>query len=308
MGRRKRKPSGDPVDGILLLDKPEGITSNDALQQARKLLGAQKAGHTGSLDPIATGLLPLCFGATTRWSGYFLGSDKRYRATIRLGETTETGDSEGEVVSTSKVSVTEDELQEALQRFRGTYLQVPPMYSAIKVDGQPLYKLARQGKNVEREAREVTVKALDLVAFDGRDVEITLQSSSGFYVRALATDLGETLGTGGHVVALRRLGVASLAVEDSLTLKELAELPDYPDRRARLGRVADALGHLPAIELSTDAAFYLCRGQNVRATNLPKEGNVRLYSSSTGFLGVGVVAEQGTVAPERLASSGSKTG
>jgi tRNA pseudouridine55 synthase len=296
------------VDGILLLDKPEGITSNDALQQARKLLGAQKAGHTGSLDPIATGLLPLCFGATTRWSGYFLGSDKRYRATIRLGETTETGDSEGEVVSTSKVSVTEDELQEALQRFRGTYLQVPPMYSAIKVDGQPLYKLARQGKNVEREAREVTVKALDLVAFDGRDVEITLQSSSGFYVRALATDLGETLGTGGHVIALRRLGVASLAVEDSLTLKELAELPDYPDRRARLGRVADALGHLPAIELSTDAAFYLCRGQNVRATNLPKEGNVRLYSSSTGFLGVGVVAEQGTVAPERLASSGSKTG
>ena len=308
MGRRKRKPSGDPVDGILLLDKPEGITSNDALQQARKLLGAQKAGHTGSLDPIATGLLPLCFGATTRWSGYFLGSDKRYRATIRLGETTETGDSEGEVVSTSKVSVTEDELQEALQRFRGTYLQVPPMYSAIKVDGQPLYKLARQGKNVEREAREVTVKALDLAAFDGRDVEITLQSSSGFYVRALATDLGETLGTGGHVIALRRLGVASLAVEDSLTLKELAELPDYPDRRARLGRVADALDHLPAIELSTDAAFYLCRGQNVRATNLPKEGNVRLYSSSTGFLGVGVVAEQGTVAPERLASSGSKTG
>jgi tRNA pseudouridine55 synthase len=296
------------VDGILLLDKPEGITSNDALQQARKLLGAQKAGHTGSLDPIATGLLPLCFGATTRWSGYFLGSDKRYRATIRLGETTETGDSEGEVVSTSKVSVTEDELQEALQRFRGTYLQIPPMYSAIKVDGQPLYKLARQGKNVEREAREVTVKALDLGAFDGRDVEITLQSSSGFYVRALATDLGETLGTGGHVIALRRLGVASLAVEDSLTLKELAELPDYPDRRARLGRVADALGHLPAIELSTDAAFYLCRGQNVRATNLPKEGNVRLYSSSTGFLGVGVVAEQGTVAPERLASSGSKTG
>jgi tRNA pseudouridine55 synthase len=308
MGRRKRKPSGDLVDGILLLDKPEGITSNDALQQARKLLGAQKAGHTGSLDPIATGLLPLCFGATTRWSGYFLGSDKRYRATIRLGETTETGDSEGEVVSTSKVSVTEDELQEALQRFRGTYLQVPPMYSAIKVDGQPLYKLARQGKNVEREAREVTVKALDLGAFDGRDVEITLQSSSGFYVRALATDLGETLGTGGHVIALRRLGVASLAVEDSLTLKELAELPDYPDRRARLGRVADALGHLPAIELSIDAAFYLCRGQNVRATNLPKEGNVRLYSSSTGFLGVGVVGERGTVAPERLASSGSKVG
>ena len=307
MGRRKRKPSGDPVDGILLLDKPEGITSNDALQQAKKLLGAQKAGHTGSLDPIATGLLPLCFGASTRWSGYFLGSAKRYRATIRLGETTETGDSEGEVVSTSEVSVTEGQLQETLRRFRGTYLQVPPMYSAIKVDGQPLYKLARQGKNVERQAREVTVHSLELAAFEGRDVEVTLQSSSGFYVRTLATDLGEALGTGGHVIALRRLGVASLVVEDSMTLDDLTELSDYPDRRARLVEVSDALNHLPAVELSIDAAFYLCRGQSVRATSLPKEGNVRLYSSSTGFLGVGVVDEPGMVAPERLVSSGLKT-
>ena len=307
MGRRKRKPSGDPVDGILLLDKPDGITSNDALQQAKKLLGAQKAGHTGSLDPIATGLLPLCFGASTRWAGYFLGADKRYRATIRLGETTETGDSEGEVVSTSEVSVTEGQLQETLRRFRGTYLQVPPMYSAIKVDGQPLYKLARQGKNVERQAREVTVHNLELATFDGRDVEVTLQSSSGFYVRTLATDLGEGLGTGAHVIALRRLGVASLVVEDSMTLDELTELPDYPERRARLAQVGDALNHLPAVELSIDAAFYLCRGQSVRAASLPKEGNVRLYSSSTGFLGVGVVDEPGMVAPERLVASGLKT-
>ena len=307
MGRRKRKPAGDPVDGILLLDKPEGITSNDALQQARKLLGAQKAGHTGSLDPIATGLLPLCFGASTRWSGYFLGSDKHYRATIRLGETTETGDSEGEVVCTRKVSATEEQVRGALRRFRGTFLQVPPMYSAIKVDGQPLYKLARQGKTVERQPREVTVHDLELAAFDGRDAQVTLLCSSGFYVRTLATDLGDALGTGGHVTALRRLGVAGLAVEDSMTLDQLAELPGYPDRRSHLGKVGDALGHLPAVELSTDAAFYLCRGQSVRASNLPREGNVRLYSSSTGFLGVGVVDEQGTVAPERLVSSGSET-
>ena len=307
MGRRKRKPFGDPVDGILLLDKSEGITSNDALQRARKLLGAQKAGHTGSLDPIATGLLPLCFGASTRCSGYFLGSDKHYRATIRLGETTETGDSEGEIVSTSQVSASEGHVQEALRLFQGTFLQVPPMYSAIKVDGQPLYKLARQGKTVARKPREVTVHVLELADFDGRDVQVTLRCSSGFYVRTLATDLGDTLGTGGHVTALRRLGVAGLTVEDSMTLEELAELPSYPDRRSQLGKVGDALDHLPAVELSIDAAFYLCRGQSVRARNLPSKGNVRLYSSSTGFLGVGVVEEPGTVAPERLVSSGSET-
>ncbi|HCX88069.1 MAG TPA: tRNA pseudouridine(55) synthase TruB [Gammaproteobacteria bacterium] len=307
MGRRRRKPAGDPVDGILLLDKPEGITSNDALQQARKLLGAQKAGHTGSLDPIATGLLPLCFGTATRWSGYFLGSDKYYRATVRLGESTETGDSEGTIIETRNVLVSDEQLQNALSQFRGTYLQVPPMYSAIKVDGQPLYKLARQGKEIERQAREVTVDTLDLGGFNGRDVELTIHCSSGFYVRALATDLGELLQTGGHVTALRRLGVADLSVEDSVTLDDLAKMADYPDRRACLGAVDDALEHLPAVELSVDAAFYLCRGQSVRANNLPAEGSVRLYSSSTGFLGVGVVAAHGTVAPERLVSSGIQT-
>ena len=215
MGRRRRKPAGDRVDGMLLLDKPEGITSNDALQQARKLLGAQKAGHTGSLDPIATGLLPLCFGTATRWSGYFLGSDKYYRATVRLGETTETGDSEGAVIKTRKVLVKDGQLQNALSQFRGTYLQVPPMYSAIKVNGQPLYKLARQGKEIERQAREVTVDTFDFGGFNGRDVDLTIRCSSGFYVRALATDLGESLGTGGHVTTLRRLGVAGLRVENS---------------------------------------------------------------------------------------------
>ena len=306
MGRRRRKPAGDRVDGMLLLDKPEGITSNDALQQARKLLGAQKAGHTGSLDPIATGLLPLCFGTATRWSGYFLGSDKYYRATVRLGETTETGDSEGTVIKTRKVLVKDGQLQNALNQFRGTYLQVPPMYSAIKVNGQPLYKLARQGKEIERQAREVTVDTLELGGFNGRDVDLTIRCSSGFYVRALATDLGESLGTGGHVTTLRRLGVAGLSVENSVTLDDLGKMAGYPDRRACLGTVDDALEHLPAVELSVDAAFYLCRGQSVRANNLPPEGNVRLYCSSTGFLGVGVVADHGTVAPERLVSSGNQ--
>lgn len=308
MGRKRKQSFGDPVDGILLLDKPAGITSNEALQRARKLLGARKAGHTGSLDPIATGLLPLCFGSSTRWSGYFLGSDKSYKATVRLGETTETGDSEGAVTTRRPVNVSESHVRSILQEFVGTRLQIPPMYSAIKVDGQPLYKLARQGKEIAREPREVTVHNLDFQSYDGRDIELTLRCSSGFYVRTLATEIGEKLETGGHVIALRRLGVAGLVVDQALTLDDLAQLPGSVERRACLGSVGEALDHLPAVELSVDAAFYLCRGQSVRASNLPGEGSVRLYSSATGFLGVGVVGPQGTVAPERLVSSGTQTG
>ena len=308
LGRRRKQSFGDPVDGILLLDKPAGITSNEALQRARKLLGARKAGHTGSLDPIATGLLPLCFGSSTRWSGYFLGSDKSYKATVRLGETTETGDSEGAVTTRRPVNVSESHVRSILQEFVGTRLQIPPMYSAIKVDGQPLYKLARQGKEIAREPREVTVHNLDFQSYDGRDIELTLRCSSGFYVRTLATEIGEKLETGGHVIALRRLGVAGLVVDQALTLDDLAQLPGSVERRACLGSVGEALDHLPAVELSVDAAFYLCRGQSVRASNLPGEGSVRLYSSATGFLGVGVVGPQGTVAPERLVPTGTQTG
>ena len=308
LGRKRKQSFGDPVDGILLLDKPAGITSNEALQRARKLLGARKAGHTGSLDPIATGLLPLCFGSSTRWSGYFLGSDKSYKATVRLGETTETGDSEGAVTTRRPVNVSESHVRSILQEFVGTRLQIPPMYSAIKVDGQPLYKLARQGKEIAREPREVTVHNLDFQSYDGRDIELTLRCSSGFYVRTLATEIGEKLETGGHVIALRRLGVAGLVVDQALTLDDLAKMPGSVERRACLGSVGEALDHLPAVELSVDAAFYLCRGQRVRASNLPGEGSVRLYSSATGFLGVGVVGPQGTVAPERLVSTGTQTG
>ena len=308
LGRKRKQSFGDPVDGILLLDKPAGITSNEALQRARKLLGARKAGHTGSLDPIATGLLPLCFGSSTRWSGYFLGSDKSYKATVRLGETTETGDSEGAVTTRRPVNVSESHVRRILQEFVGTRLQIPPMYSAIKVDGQPLYKLARQGKEIAREPREVTVHNLDFQSYDGRDIELTLRCSSGFYVRTLATEIGERLETGGHVIGLRRLGVAGLVVDQALTLDDLAKMPGSVERRACLGSVGEALDHLPAVELSVDAAFYLCRGQSVRASNLPGEGSVRLYSSATGFLGVGVVGPQGTVAPERLVSTGTQTG
>lgn len=303
MARRRKRPAGDAVNGVLLLDKHAGVTSNEALQSARQLLNAQKAGHTGSLDPIATGLLPICLGSATKWSGYFLGAPKCYAATVRLGEATETGDSEGPVVAISDHKVARSEIEIALDRFRGEFLQTPPMYSAIKVNGQPLYKLARQGIEVERESREVTVSRLTLLEFDGRDVSLEIECSAGFYVRALATDLGDALGVGGHVVSLRRLGVADLRIEQAITLESLERMGTLSQRRDQLLHAGQALTHLPAVELSVDAAFYVCRGQAVRSANLPKSGQVRLYSDSAGFLGVGVVENGGVVAPERIEST-----
>ncbi len=303
MGRRKKKPMGDPVDGILLLDKHPGVTSNQALQLVRRLLNAQKAGHTGSLDPIATGLLPICLGSSTKWSGYFLGAKKRYETTVRLGETTETGDSEGAVVRSSTERVSQQDIEHALDRFRGSFLQTPPMYSAIKLNGQPLYKLAREGIEVERESREGEVTDLRLIGFDGRDIVLALECSSGFYVRSLASDLGDALGVGGHVIGLRRLGVADLSIDDAVTVSELEDLDSPAERRRFVGDVGQALMHLPKVDLSVDAAFYVCRGQAVKSANLPESGKVRLYSAAAGFLGVGTVKEANLVVPERLMSA-----
>ena len=305
MGRKRVKTKGDKVNGILLLDKPSGITSNSALQKARELLNAQKGGHTGSLDPIATGLLPLCFGTATKWSGYFLNSDKHYRAIIRLGESTDTGDSEGKIIFSDSRHIDISDILNLLEDFRGTYKQIPPMYSAIKVNGTPLYKYARQGKNIEREGREITVRKLEVNRFNGRDLELEILCSSGFYVRSLAADIGKTLGVGGHVIELKRLGVAELSIEDAVTICELKSMDDKEIRRSHLREIGQSLRHLPAVELSVDAAFYLCRGQAVRVGNLPETGQVRLYSADAGFLGVGIVEDQGTVAPERLAGSAS---
>ena len=303
MGRRRKKSFGDAVDGVLLLDKHAGVSSNQALQTARKLLNAQKAGHTGSLDPIATGLLPICLGHSTKWSGYFLGASKHYQTTIRLGETTETGDSEGAVVRSSSETVLEQDIRRALQSFCGAFIQVPPMYSAIKVNGQPLYKLAREGIEIEREGREVEVTRLELLDFNGRDLVLELECSSGFYVRALATDLGEALGVGGHVISLRRLGVADLKIDNAVTISQLEALESLDERRRYIGEVGQALRHLPKVDLSVDAAFYICRGQAVKSADLPNSGQVRLYSASAGFLGVGTVEEANLVVPERLMSA-----
>lgn len=304
----RRRHGGRDVHGVLLLDKPAGCTSNQALQQAKRLFAANKAGHTGSLDPIATGLLPLCFGEATKISQFLLDADKRYRTRFRLGQSTTTGDSEGVVTVERPVTVGGDELERALARFRGDIEQVPPMHSAIKRQGQPLYKLARKGVELELEPRPVTVYSLSVVAFDsaGCVLELELECSRGFYVRSLARDLGEALGCGAHVAALRRLGVGGFDISGAVTLETLErERGDDPARLDRFLVQADqGLDHLPAVQLSPDAAYYLCQGQPVRAANAPREGWVRLYGEQARFLGIGQVLDDGRVAPKRLFHAG----
>lgn len=298
--RGGRRHKGRDIDGMLLLDKPEGLSSNGALQRAKGLLDARKGGHTGSLDPIATGLLPLCFGESTKVSSFFLDADKRYATRVRLGQSTETGDREGEVISGSDAPVSAQAVARALDAFRGDFEQMPPMYSAIKKDGQPLYKLARQGIAVERERRPVTVYRLEMTGFDGRFLDLDILCSRGFYVRSLAHDLGEALGVGGHVSELRRVAVGDLDVADAVTLDTLEAMDGPADRDACLLSADGCLSHLPRVDLSVDATFYLVRGQSVRAGSLPEDGWVRLYNDDTGFLGLGTVTEDGRVAPKRL--------
>jgi len=301
---RRNRDRGRKVDGILLLDKPAGLTSNAALQQVKRAFGASKAGHTGSLDPIATGLLPVCFGEATKLSGFFLSADKRYRAGFQLGVATETGDCEGGVVRRSTVEVGDEVIERAMDRFRGEFEQIPSMYSAIKKDGKPLYELARQGIEVERQARPVTVYTLDWQRLAGDRLAVELHCSSGFYVRSLAHDLGEALGCGAHVDALTRVAVGDFKLEDAVSLDRVEALREAPARLDELLIPGDrGLQHLPGIILSTDAAYYLVRGQAVRAAKLPRSGLVRLYAEEAGFLGVGKVLGDGRVAPKRLFQS-----
>ena len=235
-------------------------------------------------------------------SGIFLGADKTYWTRIRLGERTATGDSEGEVLEKIPVVVSQHEIEKALLNFQGEFQQIPPMYSAVKINGTPLYKLAREGIEIERSPRNVVVYTMELKSFDGRDLELELKCSHGFYVRGLAHDLGNLLKCGGHVVALRRLVVADLKIEDAVKLTELTAVADLAARQKILTPIDDGLSHLPDISLSADAAFYLCRGQTVRADGLPNKGEVRLYAKGAGFLGIGVITDDGRVAPRRLMS------
>jgi tRNA pseudouridine55 synthase len=304
VGRRRR---GRPIDGILVLDKPLGESSNRALQTVKRLYFAAKAGHTGSLDPLATGVLPLCLGEATKFSQYLLDADKAYESTFVLGTTTNTSDAEGEVLEERDTAgVTESDVAAALAAFEGEIQQTPSMFSAIKQNGQPLYKLARQGIEVERKSRRVVIKTLELLAFRGGDkpeVDIYLECSKGTYVRSLAEDLGKALGCGAFVSALRRTRAGPFGIEDSVALNTLEALKHNDDVASmdELLLPADAaLDTFPLVRLSESAGFYICQGQPVMVPNAPCDGMVRVALESGEFLGVGEILDDGRVAPRRL--------
>lgn len=291
------------VNGIVLLDKPLGITSNAALQAVKRLYRAKKAGHTGSLDPLASGLLPLCFGDATKVSPFLLEADKHYQVAIKLGVKTTTGDAEGEIIATRAVNgIDPAELRAVLRRFTGPIQQVPPMHSAIKHKGQPLYKLAHQGIEVERQARPVVVHELRLTACEGDVLEIEVACSKGTYIRTLAEDIGEALGVGAHVIVLRRTATGPFRAEQRVSMAQLEEAAaaGFETLDSFLLPIETALENWPDVCLSDDLAFYLRQGQAVFVPRAPTQGWVKLRTADQRFLGVGRVLDDGRVAPKRL--------
>lgn len=294
------------VDGILVLDKPRGLTSNAALQKIRWLLNAEKAGHTGSLDPLATGVLPLCFGEATKFSQYLLDADKGYETLMHLGVTTATGDAEGEVLERRDVSVDRDALEAVLSRFRGEISQIPPMYSALKRDGQPLYKLARAGEVVEREPRSVTIGRLDLLSFEPPFARLSVACSKGTYIRTLVEDIGQALGAGAHVAELRRTQAGPFSLDQAISLESLEQAHAEGGSEAldRFLLPADSgLEHWPLLQLSEHSSYYWLHGQPVRAPQAPKFGMVRVQDHEGRFIGIGEVSDDGRIAPRRLIRS-----
>lgn len=285
------------VDGVLLLDKPLGLTSNDALQKARRLFSAAKGGHTGTLDPAATGLLPLCFGEATKFSADLLDADKTYEATVRLGVTTDSGDAEGQVTATAPVNVGEAQVRDALPRFTGPIEQIPPMHSALKRNGRPLYELARKGIEVERAPRAVTIHALELLDFAGDSLKLRVRCSKGTYIRVLAADLGQVLGCGAHLIGLRRTAVGDLDLNGSITLAELEALAEET-RASRLQPVDALLQSLPVLAVDGVAAERFSHGNPV---DLPAglAGKIRVYAGGR-LLGVGEPGSDGRLWPKRL--------
>lgn len=298
-----RGPARRDVHGIVLLDKPPGLSSNAALQSVKRLYRARKAGHTGSLDPLATGMLPLCFGEATKFSTYLLEADKVYRFEVQLGVTTRTDDAEGEVLERRPVPVLDPaRVRAVLDRFLGEIEQVPPMYSALHHQGRRLYELAREGVEVERSPRRVTIHALDLLALERDRVRCEVRCSKGTYVRTLAADIGRALGCGGHVAALRRVSVTPFESHAMVTLEALQAAAERGDSAldSMLLPPDSALVTLPCVELGADAAHYFGAGQPVLVPRAPTSGRLRVYQADGSFLGVGEVADDGRVAPRRL--------
>jgi tRNA pseudouridine55 synthase len=306
MANRSRR--GRDVNGILIVDKPQGWTSNDAVQKAKRLFNARKVGHTGALDPLATGVLPLCFGEATKFSQYLLASDKKYWTRLKLGVATDSGDSDGNVTVTRPVEgITCERVEAALQSFRGEIDQVPSMFSAVKHQGQPLYKLARQGIEVERQSRRVNIFSNELVSLQGDEIELEIHCSKGTYVRTIAEELGELLGCGAHVVALRRRAAGPYTEAHMVTFEALQAVLEEGSADRLLLPVSSAVGDWPELRLNDDTAYYLRQGQPVMVPHAPTSGWVRLSQQqgegSTRFLGVGEVLDDGRVAPRRLVGS-----
>jgi tRNA pseudouridine55 synthase len=289
------------MDGILLLDKPAGMTSNEVLQIIKKLYGARKAGHTGSLDPLASGMLPICLGQATKFSQFLLEADKSYRVIGKLGIKTATGDAEGEIIKECALkNISAAQINKILPKFRGEIQQIPSMYSALKHKGQPLYKLARRGVIIEREPRAVTIYKLELLGFKKDLLELEICCSKGTYIRTLIEDIGDELKCCAHVVALRRLSCGSYKEEQMVTLQQIKELATQKTITSLLLPVESMVAEWPEVQLSEAAVYYLRQGQAIIAPYAPEEGKVRLKTKDGKFIGVGEILPDGKVAPRRL--------
>ena len=284
---------------MLLLDKPLGFSSNQALQKAKWLYQAAKAGHTGTLDPLATGLLPLCFGEATKFAHYLTDADKTYVATLKLGVITNTGDAEGEILSTQAVNVSQVQFEQACRQFVGRISQIPPMYSALKHEGKALYEYARAGVEVERKARVITIHSIKNNAFEQDEAVITVTCTKGTYIRTLAEDIGNLLGCGAHLIGLRRTATANYKIVQTVTLEQL-EAMTLGQRESALMPTDSAVQHLPAVILDADSTFYLQQGQAVWKSGVIPQGLLRLYNERQDFLGLGELASDGKIASKRL--------
>lgn len=298
MARRKK---GDNINGILLLDKPLGRTSNSALQKVRYLFNAKKAGHTGSLDPLATGVLPICFGEASKVTAYLLDSDKRYTCTAQLGVTTTTGDKEGEELQTRPVSpFDKTDIEKVLETFRGDIEQIPPMFSALKHNGQPLYKLARQGIEIKRKTRHVTIHALTLLDFTKDSITLDISCSKGTYIRTLAQDIGEALGCGAHLSMLRRTEVSPFDCSKLYSIEEIEQLSIEKKLGNILLPIDSALPKLPKIILNNEEAGFIQNGVKIKRDHLPHAPLIRLYLENGEFIGTGYSSSDNKLAPKRL--------
>ena len=300
----KPRKRGRDIHGVFLLDKPQGMSSNDIMQKVKRIFQANKAGHTGALDPLATGMLPICLGEATKFSQFLLDADKRYLVTAKLGERTDTSDAEGQIVETREVKVKTPEILTALEQFRGDILQVPTMFSALKHNGKPLYEYARQGITVDREARPITIFELNFIEYNAPYLTLEVHCSKGAYIRTLVDDLGEALGCGAHVTMLRRTAVADYPTEKMLdwnALQALAEPQDLSLLDALLLPIDTAVANLPALTLNESQTQGIGFGQRIKFDNLNRlQGQVRLFSHENRFLGVAVIDENNVIRPQRL--------